>query len=52
MLIDGIQIRVCKNNNESVINFKTVYFSKSKEKFKKISCSISEEVRKIEAQEE
>ena len=47
---DGIQIRVYKINNESVTIFSQVYFKKSSEKFKKISCSISGKVKKIDAE--
>ena len=54
---DGIQIQVYNINNESVNHYsqfisviQPYYFSRSKEKFKKISGVISGKVKKIEAQ--
>ena len=46
---DGIQFRVYKINNESVVRFYQFISLESYEKFKKISDSISGKVKKIEA---
>ena len=46
---DGIQILVYNINNDSVNHFSQFISVKVKQKFKKISASISRKVKKIEA---